>query len=187
MTEASYDHEVFEKLEEMPGNEFEDCTFIDCNLADGDWSGYFLTDCRFVDCNLSTIKVNKSNLRSVDFVNCKAIGVDFSQCLTSLFSVSFEKCCLDYSIFIKCRLRKTKFTGCLVREADFTDADMTGAQLDGCDLKNTIFNRTNLSQADLRTAYNYSINLETNTAKKAKFSLLRLSGLLRQYDIIIEH
>ncbi len=131
-------------------------------------------------------KVTHAGMSTVAFLNCKVVGVDFSRCLPLLFAVSFEKCSLDYSIFIKNRLKKTKFKECSIREADFTEADLTGASFDNCDLSNTLFCRTNLSQADFRTSRNYSINPELNTVRKAKFSFSGIAGLLRQYDIIIE-
>ena len=125
-------------------------------------------------------------MRNVAFTNCKVIGVDFSNCLPFLFAVSFERCRLDYSHFIKNRLRKTKFRECAIRDADFTEADLTGASFDNCDLSSTVFSRTNLSHADFRTSRNYSINLEMNTVRKARFSLSGIAGLLSQYDLVIE-
>jgi fluoroquinolone resistance protein len=43
-----------------------------------------------------------------------------------------------------------------------------------------------LEKADLRTAYNYSIDPSINKIKKAKFSLPGVVGLLSKYDIEIE-
>jgi uncharacterized protein YjbI with pentapeptide repeats len=132
------------------------------------------------------VKVSHAGMRNVTFLNCKVVGVDFSKCLPFLFAVSFEKCRLDYSSFIKTKLKKTKFKECTIREADFTEADLTGASFDDCDLSNAVFSRTNLSQADFRTSRNYTINLEINTVRKTKFSLSGISGLLSQYDIVVE-
>jgi uncharacterized protein YjbI with pentapeptide repeats len=57
---------------------------------------------------------------------------------------------------------------------------------DNCNLTQAIFDHSILEKADFRTSYNYSINLEINRAKKAKFSILGVSGLLDKYDIEIE-
>lgn len=182
--------EVFEKVDysaaELSGEEFECCTFRDCDFSESNLSESLFTDCRMIDCNLTMVIVGHAGLRNVAFVNCKVVGVDFSNCLPFLFTVSFEKCRLDYSHFIKNRLKKTIFTECTIRDADFTEADLTGASFDKCDLSNTLFSRTNLSHADFRTSLNYSINLETNTVKKAKFSLSGVAGLLSQYDLVLE-
>jgi fluoroquinolone resistance protein len=190
VTETLHTNEVFEKgtysETGLSGEEFEDCTFIHCNFTDSDLSDSRFTDCQFVDCNLSMAKVNQTGMRNVTFVNCRIVGVDFGKCLSLLFAVSFEKCSLDYSFFIKGKLKKTKFKECTIREADFTEADLTGASFDNCDLAKTVFSRTNLTQADFRTSRNYSINLEMNTVRKAKFSISGIAGLLSQYDIILE-
>jgi fluoroquinolone resistance protein len=170
----------------LPGEEFESCTFNNCDFSRSDLSDSLFIDCRLIGCNLSMAKVDHAAFRNVAFVSCKVVGVDFSGCLPFLFAVSFEGCSLDYSHFIKNRLKKTKFRDCTVRDADFTEADLTGASFDKCDLSNTVFNRTNLSHADFRTSRNYSINLETNTVRKARFSLSGIAGLLGQYDLLIE-
>jgi fluoroquinolone resistance protein len=91
-----------------------------------------------------------------------------------------------YTMALDNKLKKTEFKDCVMREADFTEADLTGALFENCDLTNTLFSHTNLNQADFRTARNYSINLEMNTARKAKFSLSEVAGLLAQYDIVVE-
>jgi fluoroquinolone resistance protein len=185
-----YVDEVFEKVDysatELSGEEFECCAFRDCDFSESNLSESLFTDCRMIDCNLTMVIVSHAGLRNVAFVNCKVVGVDFSKCLPFLFAVSFDKCRLDYSHFIKNRLKKTTFTECTIRDADFTEADLTGASFDKCDLSNTLFSRTNLSHADFRTSLNYSINLETNTVQKARFSLSGVAGLLSQYDLVLE-
>ena len=183
-------NEIFEKVlypeTGLPGEEFESCTFEKCDFSDADLAGRLFTDCQFIDCNLSMAKVGHTGLRNVSFVNCKVVGVDFTNALPFLFAVSFDRCTLDYSHFIKNRLKKTIFKECSVKDADFTEADLSGASFDECDLTNAVFSHTNLTQADFRTSRNYSINLETNIARKARFSLSGITGLLRQYDLLIE-
>jgi uncharacterized protein YjbI with pentapeptide repeats len=73
-----------------------------------------------------------------------------------------------------------------MQEADFSETDLSGALFDGSDLQQAIFFHTNLETADFRAAGNYSINPETNRIRKAKFSLLGVTGLLDTYGIEIE-
>jgi uncharacterized protein YjbI with pentapeptide repeats len=68
---------------------------------------------------------------------------------------------------------------------DFTDCDLTGSIFDNCDLTMATFENTIIEKADFRTSFNYSIDLNINRVKKAKFSLLGLAGLLDKYDIDI--
>ncbi len=190
MKEGAHVNEVFDKVNGsdagLTGREFEACTFLNCSFSGGDLSNCLFVDCRFCDCNLSTVNLSCCGLRNVIFRNCKVAGVDFGRCLPFLFEVNFEKCCLDYSHFIKNRLKKTKFIECTIKEAYFTEVDLTGALFDNCDLLSTVFVRTNLSRADFRTSWNYSINLEKNTVRKAMFSFPGVIGLLSQYDIVVE-
>jgi uncharacterized protein YjbI with pentapeptide repeats len=82
--------------------------------------------------------------------------------------------------------QKNRFQNSQLQEADFAEADLASAVFDNCNLAQAIFDHTTLEKADFRTAYNYSIDPETNRVKKAKFSISGISGLLDKYDIDIE-
>lgn len=84
------------------------------------------------------------------------------------------------------KIRKTAFRNSQLQESDFAEADLTGAVFDNCDLTRAIFDQTVLEKTDFRTSYNYSIDPEINRIKRAKFSILGVSGLLDKYDIEIE-
>ena len=83
-------------------------------------------------------------------------------------------------------LKKTRFKNCSLHEVDFSECDLSGSIFEHCDLARSAFNRTVLEKVDFRTSYNYSIDPEINRIKKAKFSLVGLTGLLDKYDIEIE-
>lgn len=83
------------------------------------------------------------------------------------------------------KLHKTKFTKCEMVEVDFGRADLTGSSFNDCDLRNAVFDNTNLSKCDFRKANNYIIDPENNKISKAKFSLLGIPGLLTKHDIVI--
>ena len=71
-------------------------------------------------------------------------------------------------------------------EVDFGRADLSGSAFYDCDLKNSIFDSSNLSKCDFRKAINYAIDPDNNKISKAKFSLIGIPGLLTKYDILIE-
>jgi uncharacterized protein YjbI with pentapeptide repeats len=73
-----------------------------------------------------------------------------------------------------------------MKEVDFEDADLCQSVFNNCDLLNASFVKTNLEKADLRTAYNYTLDPEANKIKKARFSSQGVVGLLAKYDIEIE-
>jgi uncharacterized protein YjbI with pentapeptide repeats len=85
------------------------------------------------------------------------------------------------------KIKKTIFKNSQLQEVDFAQADLSQAIFENCNLAQASFDHTILEKTDFRTAYNYSIDPEINRIKKAKFSVLGLSGLLDKYDIDIEN
>ena len=189
MTEPYYDQEVFHKTDfsgqRLGGTEFQGCTFRHCNFAQVNLGHAKFSDCLFDTCNLAMASLNQVKLENASFRHCKLIGVNFSPCLDFLFSVSFAHCQLDLTAFVGKKLRKARFEHCSLREANFADSDLTEAVFEHCDLSQTLFNRSILNKADFRTAKHYAIDLELNSAVKARFSAQGLPGLLAKYDLLI--
>lgn len=165
--------------------DYENCIFSHCDLSNNDLSEIRFVDCEFSNTNLSLTKLIKTSFKDVQFNNCKLAGLHFENCDDFLFSVSFEHCTLNLSSFYGLKLKKTNFKHCILHEVDFTDADLSSSVFHDCDLLNAIFKNTILEKADLQTAYNYSIDPELNSIKKAKFSVNGIAGLLHKYDIDI--
>lgn len=165
---------------------YEECRFIKCYGNRGDLSGITFRNCLFENCDLSLATVRSSLLQDVQFRGCKLLGVQFTECKGFLLQLDFEECMLKLALFSQLKLKNTRFKNCDLQEADFTEADLTGAIFEACDLLRTTFLKSNLEHADLRSAFNYSIDPETNRLKKARFLLSQVIGLLDRYDIIIE-
>lgn len=180
----------FEKIDftatGLAGGEYDNCTFTACNLAGVDLSGSSFSDCTFRACNLGTAKLGKTAFRDTTFRECKLTGLHFADCSDFLFTPRFESCTLDLSSFYGMKLKKMVFRDCSLREVDFTGADLSGAVFHNCDLGRALFDHTVLEKADLRTAYNYSIDPEANRIRKARFSVAGITGLLDKYDIEVE-
>lgn len=166
--------------------EYDNCLFTNCDLSNYDLTGFIFTDCHFTDCNLSSVKLNKTAFKNVKMKSCKLLGLQFDRCSEFLFEVHFENCILNFSSFHKVNLKNSSLKGCTVHEADFTQADLSSLRLDNCDLLNSKFERSILEKTDFRSAYNYLIDPELNSIKKAKFSKEGITGLLTKYDITIE-
>ena len=83
-------------------------------------------------------------------------------------------------------MRKTNFTDCSLKEVDFSNVDLSESVFKNCELSGATFSNTILEKVDFRTALNYSIDPELNKMKKAKFSVLNLSGLLNKHNLDIE-
>lgn len=178
---------TFDKYNPADGynHEFSECKFVNCDFSDVVFDNAEFTDCQFVSCNLAMAKFENTVLSQIHFINCKVMGVDFSKCSKFLFSVLFEGCILNYSLFYKNDLKNALFKKCQLQEASFMESDLTAVKFIDCDLDKTIFDRVNLEKADFSTARNYSINPAINKLKKAKFSLPDVVGLLSYLDIVI--
>ncbi len=131
-------------------------------------------------------KFNQIGFDQVEFVNCKMVGVDFSQTKDFLFGINFTNCILDYAAFIKKKNRKSKFINCSLKGTDFSESDFTEAKFENCDLSAAVFMQTVLNGANFKTSYNYTIDPERNLLRKAKFSADGLIGLLSNHGIIVE-
>ena len=167
-------------------NEYECCTFNNCDFSNIDLSDSSFLECSFITCNLSLTKLINTAFRNAVFKDCKMLGLRFENCNKFGFALSFDNCILSHSSFYQTKLKKLIVKNSKLDEVDFTDCDLSNSIFDNCDLTRAVFSNTKLENADLRTSYNFSIDPEINRIKKAKFSLLGLSGLLEKYDIEID-
>jgi uncharacterized protein YjbI with pentapeptide repeats len=166
--------------------EYENCTFSNCVFSNGNLSEITFSECTFEHCDLSMAKLAGTAFKDVKFKNCKLLGLRFDDCNTFSLALSFENCTLNFSSFFKLKLKHTHFESCKLEEADFVETDLTGSVFKNCDLLNAVFEKTILDLADLRSAYNFSIDPEINRLNKTKFSTQNIAGLLRKYKIIVE-
>ena len=191
MSQAFIQDQNFDKLdftqEPLPKGEYENCAFTNCNFEETNLNDIKFMNCDFRDCNWSLAQLKGTVLREVRFKDCKMLGLQFETCNDFGLSFSFENCQLNHSTFFQMNIKKTIFRNCQLREIDFSESNLTNVVFDNCDLAQAIFINTVLDKADFRTAYNYSIDPESNRLKKAKFSILGISGLLDKYDIVIEN
>lgn len=83
-------------------------------------------------------------------------------------------------------LKHLTFEDCLIKEANFGEADLTDVVFARCDLTESDFLHTNLTGVDFRTSKNYAINLNDNKVEGAKFTFPEALSLLKSYNITIE-
>jgi len=165
--------------------EYEDCLFEGCNFSGGFLDNTNFLNCEFIDCNLSNVNVKYTVFKEVRFIRCKMMGLKFEDCNAIFLSFSLSHCNLSYASFHKVTLKNAYFVECIFDEADFTKADFTKTVFDQCNMKNVVFEGTNLESADMATSFNLKIDPERNRIKKARFSKDQLGGLLEKYDIVI--
>lgn len=173
-------------INKLDSKKYEGCTFSECIFQQCNLSNIVFTDCRFVDCDLSLATLTEAAFHEVEFCTCKLLGLHFDQCNDFIFSVKFKDCVLNLSSFYEVKMKKTLFSNCTLHETDFESTILTEAIFHECDLTGAVFENTNLEKADFRSAYNFTINPETNRITNAKFSLHGLPGLLAHHKIVIE-
>jgi len=173
-------HQTFEIAE------YENCAFKNLDLGSNILSGCIFSDCTFEECNLSLCQLKNTSFKTVRFNHCKMLGLRWDECKPFLFAVGFLHCILDMNNFYSVNLKKTNFSSCSLVETDFSQADMSFVHMDDCELKNAVFDHTNLQYADFTTSRQYIIDPEKNNIKKASFSWPALVGLLTKYDIKVQ-
>ena len=169
----------------FPGRTFEQCTFNRCDLARADFAKSKFMDCSFTGCDLSMVKLRGVSMQNVAFTECKLLGIDFSACSEMLFSVRFDNCALDHSVFVKRKMPKTRFSKCSMKGVDLSEAGLDEGLFDQCDLRDAVFDSTQLRKADLTTAYHFQIDPDRNHLKGARFSAEGALSLLGKYGVVV--
>ena len=94
MTNLINIQQTFEKVmlvdDKLNNREFEDCIFKNCDFSNSDFSFNTFMDCDFIDCNLSNLRLWNTSLKTVNFKNCKLLGIEFNKCEDFLFLVEFQ-------------------------------------------------------------------------------------------------
>lgn len=166
--------------------DYENCSFVNCNFSGTDLSHVNFSTCSFVSCIIQNTKMVQCGWREVQFRECKLLGLGFEHSNPFLLQFDFRDCILDLSSFYRLQLKKTRFVNCSLQEVDFSNCDLSSAVFDHCNLSRARFEQSILEKADLRTAFNFSIDPALNRMKKAKFSAAGLVGLLDKYDLEID-
>ena len=89
--------------------EYDHCEFKHCDFSSFNLSSFVFTDCSFIGCNLSLAKLNKTAFRGVKFIDCKLMGLSFSNINSIGFSVTFENCVLNHTSFYQVKMKKIFF------------------------------------------------------------------------------
>lgn len=163
--------------------EFEGETFNGIDFTDLSFRDSKFTDCTFKNCNISNTDISNAHFLDIVFDTCKILGLNFSKCHMFSTGYAFINCQLKLCMFSNLKLKGTKFDSSCIYESDFIETDLTYASFEGCNLKGSIFQKTNLTKASFTNAYNYSIDPNTNTVKKARFSFPGVLGLLDWAEI----
>jgi uncharacterized protein YjbI with pentapeptide repeats len=188
-TEAEYRRQRFRGIksagETVKSVTFEDCEFQACSFVTCRFEKCTFLDCRFDDCLLGAVVPVDSRFSGIKLTQCKAIGIDWTKA-RKIEDLRFDTCQVNDSNFRFLKLAGVIIANSQAKEADFTEADLSGADLRNTDFANARFFKTDLSNCDFRGARNYFIDVKNNVLKRTRFSLPEAMSLLDGLDIVIE-
>jgi hypothetical protein len=135
------------------------------NLSETRLSGLYMRDVLLDHCNLANAGWERPLLKRVAFEECRLTGWSANEARWE--HVGWTGCSAQYAGFRSARFKSVRFVRCMLAEADFEgadlsgsvflDCDLTGAQLSGARLLKTDFRGSKLNQiavgpAELRGA-----------------------------------
>lgn len=170
--------------------EFEDCVFDHCR-----WLGTRVKNCRFNactfdHCNFSGVVFSFTTMKDAWMLNSafRSMAWGGLQGKSGVFQPfgKIKNCAFRYNDFSGMALNGFDWTGAELQQCTFDDTRLAGASFYGVRLGGTRFTRCDLQKADLRTAEEYAIDLETNKLKGARFSFPDVVRLLDGTGIVIE-
>ena len=131
-----FDRETAEGLD-VSELTFRQVQFLRCRFTDLDFSGTAFYSCRFTDCSFVSCRFAGSFWRDSALSGCKAEGGDFRK-------ARFKDCALE-----GLRLRYANLNGALWERCAWTDCDLTETSCQELRVVKTVFQKVNLSGADL--------------------------------------
>jgi len=172
---TEWDSETFEDEDlsaaDLRGCRFEDCEFVRCTLTEADLGGCVLEECRWRSCELSNCKVVDAKFRGVRFEDCRLRGVLFGDVYQLGLDLSFVDSNLSYSTFFGLHLSDFVATGCTMHEVDFGECVLKSADFSGSDLTGALFHHTKLEKVDFVSARNVLLDVRAAKMKAIKLSL----------------
>lgn len=165
--------------------EFEECLFNKCIFINCKFERCKFLGCIFQECTLSAVNPSNSRFINVEFSISKVIGFDWTKAI-EIEGLKFSDCQVNYSNFRMLKLPGIQIVNCEAKDTDFIEADLSGGIFKHTDFENSQFFKANLSNADLRGAKNYYMDVRNTIFGKTKFSMPEVLGLLNGLDIIID-
>jgi uncharacterized protein YjbI with pentapeptide repeats len=183
--------QIFEGLafdsQAIEGISFYDCTFQECSFRESILRSCKFNNCHFKNCDLALANVEASVFSCVHFGYCQLIGINWAQANLPTKRLhkpfDFHNCVLNYSVFLGLNLKGVEIIRCIAKGVDFSDANLSEANCQHSDFKESRFANTDLSQADFCHASSYQIDAAANKLKKTRFMLPEALSLLHSLDI----
>ena len=175
-----------ENLPQIMANIFTACRFRGINLTEKDFSRAVFEECEFIDCNLALIKFTGTKLQQVKFVSTKLLGISFIDCDKLILEMGFEDCIIRECNFSGLEIKGTSFKGSEIFNSDYIGCKLIKAVFKEVKFEDVSFHNSDLSEADFREATGYQINPKNNIVNKAKFDLPEAISFLNYLGILLD-
>lgn len=166
--------------------DFKNIQFRSCNFSQAILHDCHFDSCSFTDCNLEMIKVGGSNFSDVRFEKSRMRGILWDGAGLSFHDIRFSNSDLDYSSFYGRKLdNHVTFDGCSLQETSFESTSLKNGKITNCLLRDARFTDAELSRTDFSHSSRVTIDLGSHKVKKPIFTLPEALCLFEQFDIEI--
>lgn len=129
----------------LPGVHVRDTQLDTCDLAEADWEHADLARVELLSCRLLGFKATEARFQDAVFKDCDArYAVLFS---THFKAARFERCMLGEASF-----QEADLSGVIFHQCDLSQADLRGAKLAGADFRGSRVEGMRVGPADVRGA-----------------------------------
>ena len=178
---------LFNAKDVVSGKEFYDCRFESCDFNETQFINCEFNQCTFISCDLNNIIVKNSQFSEVTFLDCKVMGVNWTSAywrgMLLSAPLTFKNCMINSSTFYGLSLQKMIIEGCRSHFVDFRECNLSEVNFSHSDLRESLFNNTNLTNGNFTEAENYDINIKNNMIKNATFCRHEAVKLLNSLEI----
>lgn len=151
------DHEVYSDIilahAELIGQVARDVTFDTMHFKHVRLSGTVLSalrlrDVRFTACDFAEAAWDKAQMTRIEIVDSRLLGFKAGE--ARIQDALFKDCNGTLALFWSTTFKAVRFQTCVLREASFIEADLSGVVFDQCDLRGADLRGATLAGADFR-------------------------------------
>lgn len=168
------------------GHHFEECTFEGLDLSGRDWRQARFQRCTFLHCKLDEIRLTDTGWQEVEFRSCSMVKLRWSSLRSFLLEFKLIECQATLGDWEGLDMQGIALEDCDLSGSNFSGADCRKTTWSGCRMRDVVFHRTDLREADFRGAKDWYVDPAQNRVKGARFDPTDLSGLVKALGIRLD-
>lgn len=155
---------------------FRSCVFSSVSFSSSVMERVVFDGCTFTDCDLSFSSLQFCSIRSCKFISCAFHSAQLTD--SRIVSSSFEQSNFHYASFGQCKIEKTVFSLCDLRESDLSALKHKKLSIVSSDLERAVITGTCLKDLDLSESKLDGL-LFSDTASELRGAELDVSQLIQ--------